>query len=426
MRVLLLMASRTYRANAFLEAARRLEVDVSVGSDQQQVLSGFLPGSTLTLDFRDLQGATWEIVKFAERHPLHAVVSVEDDATVLAAAASAALSLLGNPVEPVAATRNKHRLRELLAAAGVPSPRYRLLSIDDDPEEVAGGVSFPCVVKPLALSASRGVIRADDEAQFAAAFRRLVAILRQPDVVAAGGEEARRLLVETFVPGPEVALEGLLTDGELRVLAIFDKPDPLEGPYFEETIYVTPSRLPIAAQGEVAACAAAAAGALRLREGPVHVELRLNDEGPWVIEIAARSIGGLCSRALRFGDGVSLEELILRHALGMETESLEREGRSAGVMMIPIPAAGYLWEVRGQEEAMGVSGVEDVVISVPPGGEVVPLPEGTRYLGFIFARSGTPERVEAALRQAHRRLEFIIGPMEGGSGPWTRRPSSRR
>jgi biotin carboxylase len=266
------------------------------------------------------------------------------------------------------------------------------------------------VVKPLALSASRGVIRADDAAQFVAAFQRVVGILRQPDVVAADEEEARRLLVEAFVSGPEVALEGLLTEGELRVLAIFDKPDPLEGPYFEETIYVTPSRLPAVAQGRIAACAAAAARALGLREGPVHAELRFNDDGPWVIEIAGRSIGGLCSRTLRFDDEVSLEEMILRHSLGMETDSLVREARSAGVMMIPIPAAGNLWEVRGREEAERVAVIEEVVITVPPGGEVVPLPEGTRYLGFIFARGDTPERVEAGLREAHGRLEFVIVP----------------
>ncbi len=410
MRVLFLMATRTYRASAFLEAARRLGVEVVVGSDQPQVLSEFMPGSTLTLNFLDLEEATGAIVEFAKRYPLTAVVGVDDDTTVLAAMAAAALSLPHNSVESVQAARNKHHLRQILAKAGVPSPRFQLLSIDDDPMESARGVSFPCVVKPLFLSASRGVIRANDVKQFVAAFHRLVAILRQPEVAASGGEAARQILVEMFIPGQEVALEGLLTNGELRVLAIFDKPDPLDGPYFEETIYVTPSRLPVVVQEEIAACAGQTARALGLREGPVHAELRVNDEGPWIIEIAARSIGGLCSRTLRFGTGISLEELILRHVLGMEIETFARERRPAGVMMIPTPQAGILHQLRGQKEAERVPGIEQVVISIPLGQAVVPLPEGTRYLGFIFARDETPERVEGALREAHRRLEFIIEP----------------
>jgi hypothetical protein len=216
------------------------------------------------------------------------------------------------------------------------------------------------------------------------------------------------VLVEGFIPGIEVALEGLLLRGRLKVLATFDKPDPLDGPFFEETLYITPSRLPVPAQDEIASCATQAAEALGLREGPVHAELRFNDEGAWIIEIAARSIGGLCARTLRFGASISLEELILRHAIGEDTGSLEREKRAAGVMMIPIPRAGILHEVRRKAEAEKVAGIEEITISIPLGQEVVPLPEGTRYLGFIFARNDTPESVEAALREAHRRLDFII------------------
>jgi biotin carboxylase len=253
------------------------------------------------------------------------------------------------------------------------------------------------------------VIRADDPSQFIAAFRRIETILRTPDV-AAMGDEARQILIEEFVPGIEVALEGLLIKGELQVLALFDKPDPLDGPFFEETIYVTPSRLPATVQGAIADCTSRAAQALGLREGPVHAELRVNENGPWIVEVAARSIGGLCSRTLRFGTGMSLEELIIRHALGMEIMSLQRERKPAGVMMIPIPRAGILQEVRGREEAEAVPGIEGIRITIPMGQEVVPLPEGTKYLGFIFARGETPERVEAALREAHRRLTFIITP----------------
>ncbi len=409
-RLLLLMTTATYRASAFLEAARRLDVPVVVGSDREQALAAASPARHLTLDFLAPEKATGAIVEFAKHYPIRAVVAADDDGAILAAMAAAALGLPHSGVDAVAAARDKHRMREVLAAAGVPSPRSELVSIDEDPHDVVRRVIFPCVVKPLFLSASRGVIRADDPAQFAGAFRRLTAILRRPEVAAEGGALAQQVLVETFIPGIEVALEGLLSEGKLRVLALFDKPDPLEGPFFEETIYVTPSRLPAPLQQAIVACTEDAVTALGLQRGPVHAELRLNDQGPWILEIAPRSIGGLCSRALRFGEGISLEELILRDAMGLEVASLQREKQAAGVMMIPIPQAGILREVRGQDEARHVRGIDEIRITIPVGQEVVPLPEGTRYLGFIFARDETPDRVEAALREAHRQLTFHIAP----------------
>jgi len=257
------------------------------------------------------------------------------------------------------------------------------------------------------LSASRGVIRANDGREFVAAFRRIAAILTQPDAAPPVGAR-RALLVEEFVPGREVALEGLLVGGRLHALALFDKPDPLDGPFFEETIYVTPSRLPEATQARIASVTREACAALGLTEGPIHAELRVNERGPFVLEVAARSIGGLCSRTLTFGTGLSLEELILRHALGRPLQSLEREHRAAGVMMIPIPRAGRLAAVHGVDDAAAVDGVEDVAITMHPGQDVIPLPEGWQYLGFIFARAQTPAAVERALRRAHARLRFDI------------------
>ena len=415
-RLLLLMTTNTYRASAFIEAAQRLGVPVVVGSDREQILSAANPGGHLTLNFLAPEQASGAIVTFAKQYPIQAVVSADDDGAILAAMAAAALGLRHNPVDAVTAARDKHRMRAVLAAAGLPSPHSTLVSIDEDPEEAARRVSFPCVVKPLFLSASRGVIRADDPAQFVAAFQRVVAILRRPEVAVQGGALAQQILVETFIPGIEVAVEGLLSEGKLKVLALFDKPDPLEGPFFEETIYVTPSRHPAPVQQSVVACTAEAVNALGLRHGPVHAELRVNDQGPWILEMAPRSIGGLCSRTLRFGAGISLEEMILRDAMGLEVASLEREGRAAGVMMIPIPQAGTLREVRGQDEARRVPGIEEIRITIPVGHEVVPLPEGTRYLGFIFARDDTPDRVEATLREAHRRLTFIISPPRESAG----------
>ena len=407
-RILLLLPTRTYRTEDFLAAALGLGVEVVVASERANALAAERPDELLALDFLDPAAAAREAAAFARAHPLDAVVPVDDDTTVVAAAISAALGQPHNSVASAAAARDKHLMRALLARAGVPVPHYTLCSLDEDPGAVAARVGYPCVVKPLFLSASRGVIRADEPDGFVAAVRRLAAILEIPDVAERGGEAARQYLVEAFVPGEEVALEGLLLKGELQVLALFDKPDPLEGPFFEETIYVTPSRLGADVQAEIAATTARAARALGLVEGPIHAELRVNRDGPWVIEIAARSIGGLCSRTLRFGTGLSLEELILRHALGMEIPSLERERRAAGVMMLPIPRRGTLREVRGQDAAKAVPGVEEVAVTAHLGQELIPLPEGAAYLGFLFARAETPEAVEAALHEAHRRLDFVI------------------
>ena len=407
-RILLLLPTKTYRAEAFLSAASQLGVAVVIGSDQPQTLSELSPRKSLVINFSKPEKATQEIVALSRTHPIDAVVGVDDDTTILVSMVSKALSLPHNSVESARTTRSKYRMRKVLAAAGIPSPHFEQVSIDTNLTKVVSRVNFPCVLKPLSLSASRGVIRANDKEEFTKAFRRIVNILESPDVKARKDARTQQILVEDFMPGIEVALEGILIQGHLKVLAIFDKPDPLDGPFFEETLYITPSRLPATVQEDIISCTARAADALGLREGPVHAELRVNDEGAWIIEIAARSIGGLCARTLRFGTGISLEKLIIRHAIGMEVESLQRERQPAGVMMIPIPHAGILRKVRGKSEAEQVSGIEEITISIPIGQEVLPLPEGTKYLGFIFARGNTPESVEASLREAHQRLEFII------------------
>lgn len=389
-----------------MEAARRLGVDLTVASEEPSTFEASRPGALLTLDFAHPRRAAGQAREFAARYPVDAVLGVDDDTVVVAAEIGLTLGLEGNAVSAVEAARDKLRQRQLMAQHGVPVPRFQLRSLRDDVERLARDAAYPCVVKPLRLSASRGVIRADDPRAFTAAVRRLAAILAQPDA-AACVEAADAFLVEEYIPGAEVALEGLITAGELRVLALFDKPDPLDGPFFEETIYATPSRLPAAAQRALGDTAARAARAIGLVHGPVHVELRWNERGPWLIELAARPIGGRCSGALRFQDGATLEEVVIREALGMPLGSTAREGRAAGVMMIPVPGPGILREVRGVAEARAVPGVEDVVITAHRGQQLIPWPEGSRYPGFIFARGVGPEEVVTALRAAHRRLTFV-------------------
>ncbi len=401
-RIILLMSPATYRAGAFLSAAKRLHLEVVVGIDLPETLAEYwhVP---LGVDFANPAASVQTIVEYAREHPITAILSVDDAASELAALASAALGLPHNSPHAAEAARDKLLMRTLMSKGGAPCPVFQPFSLSADPAKVATQVSYSCVVKPLRLSGSRGVIRANNPDEFVMAFNRLRRLL-----LSEGYSQDDSLLVEDFIPGFEVALEGILTSGHLKVLTLFDKPDPLDGPFFEETIYTTPSRLPANVQQAIADCVTTAAASLELREGPVHAELRVNEQGPWMLEIAGRSIGGLCSTTLEFGSGMCLEELILRHAIGQEIAAIEREGHAAGVMMIPIPSAGILKGVHGVEEALAVALITGVEITAKLHHPLVPLPEGASYLGFIFAHGDTPAAVEAALRQAHACLRFDI------------------
>jgi biotin carboxylase len=411
--VVLLLPKSGYRNDDFLSAAQRLGLEVIPATDVCHRLAETWGEAPLALRFRDAQAAAEELAReVRDRRPL-AVVGVDDLSALVAALAAEKLGLPHNPPAAVAAARSKAQSRERLRAGGLAVPRFEVVRRDLVGEELEALLSrapYPCVVKPLILSGSRGVIRADDRDALRAAISRVAALLRSPDVAQRRDPDLERILIEEFIPGPEVALEGMLIKGHLHVLALFDKPDPLDGPYFEETLYLTPSRLPAPLQDSVAREVARGCEALGLREGPVHAELRLSPEGPRVLEIAARSIGGLCGRALRFGVGVTLEELILRHAMGAAAEPPAREKHAAGVLMLPIRRRGVLEEVRGADEARRVPLIEDVVITAHLREELIPLPEGGSYLGFAFARGDSPEQVEAALRQAGARIEAVVTP----------------
>jgi biotin carboxylase len=340
--------------------------------------------------------------QFAALHPVDAVFGVDDGTAVAAAHAARALGLPHNSVDSCEAARDKHRQRVVLAREGLPVPPFALHRFDDDLPNLARLAPYPCVLKPTHLAMSRGVMRADDPDGFVRAAHRLRAIVTRDDAAAAGRDA---FLVERFIPGDEFALEGVLVKGQLRVLALFDKPDPLDGPFFEETIYATPSRLSAERQGAVAAVVERGAAALGLRQGPVHAEVRLNEAGPWILEIAARPIGGRCSAVLRFGERgeISLEELLLSQALGLATDAF-REHPAAAVMMVPVPRAGTLVAVGGVSDARRVPWIDDVVITAHPGQKLEPLPEGNHYLGFIYAWADDAATAVAALRAAHAKL----------------------
>jgi len=442
-RVLLLAATTGYQTRMFGEAAERLGVRLVFATDRCDQLEDPWWDGAIAVRFHQEAQSVDAIVRALEHAPVQGLLAVGDRTTVLAAQAGGALGLPGHPPDAAAAARDKRLTRERLRAAGLRVPSFLAVPAARDPETLVSQLSWPVVVKPTALSGSRGVMRANNRAEFVAAFERVRALLQSIDVRILRDEMSDTILVESFIDGREYALEGLLDHGELRTLAVFDKPDPLDGPFFEETIYVAPSRADDRRQREMCDSVAEAVRALGLHHGPIHAECRVNADGVFVLEVAARPIGGLCARALRFvgpsgesridarsggasafaeapadrrslGGGwlappsIGLEELLLRHAVGESVGEWIREPGATGVMMIPIPAGGRYRRVDGLEEAARVPGVWDIRITAKPDQPLVPLPEGASYLGFIFARGDTPHAAEHALRDAHRRLCFVI------------------
>jgi biotin carboxylase len=378
-RVLLFASTTGYQVRSFAQAAERAGIDLILATDRCHVLDDPWGDEALAIGFEDPES----------RGPFDGVLAVGDQPAFIAAEFAQRTGLAFSQPDAVAAAKNKFFSRERFKAAGLLVPDYRLNSQP---------LRYPCVLKPLRLSASRGVIRADNDAQFDAALARIQKLVER--------EEDRSIQVEDFIPGREFALEGIASNGRLQTLAVFDKPDPLDGPFFEETIYVTPSRESDETQRAIKETAQLAITALGLTDGPIHAEMRVNDRGVWMLEVAARPIGGLCSRVLRFDHGETLEEILLRHAIGEEVAATHLAAGAHGVMMIPIPRAGVFAAVRGADDARSVDGIEDVVITAKEGQMMLPLPEGASYLGFIFARANSPSRAEAALRQSHACLHF--------------------
>ena len=410
-RILIVATTTGYQIRSFGEAADKLGVRLVFASDRCDRLDDPWWDQAIPIRFHDEDASIRRILDAFGSIPPDGVISVGDRPVTIAARVNEAFGLPGNPAPAALASRNKLESRRRFAAAGLPIPAFRAVSFDDDVAQIAASLAYPVVLKPVAMSGSRGVIRADNVCEFAQAFDRIRTLLAQRDVRAERDTAHQTLLIESFVPGREYAVEGVLTDGRLQHFAIFDKPDELDGPFFEETIYVTPSRESHELQSKMVSVVAAGARAIGLCHGPLHAECRVNERGVFLLEIAARPIGGLCSRALRLvsphGDA-SLEEVLLRHALREDVSAFSREGEASGVMMIPIPRRGIYKGVEGEREARGVRGIVDLKITAKPDAKVIPLPEGKSYLGFIFAHAPTPLAVEQALRAAHSRLRFQI------------------
>lgn len=413
MRVLLLSTTTGYQLRSFVDSAERLGVTLVLATDRCHHLDDPWRDGAVAVRFDDDDTSLRVIEEAARDRPLAGVVAVGDRPTVLAARVTEALRLPGNPVAAAAITRSKTAMRRTFAAAGLRGPWFVAVPADADLLATAGKIHYPCVVKPIGLSGSRGVIRADSPRQFVLAVDRVRALLARPDLRAQRSDLNDELLVEGYIEGSEYAVEGLLTRGELRVLTVFDKPDPLDGPFFEETIYVTPPAMAASLRHAIEKEVQRATAAIGLVHGAVHAECRVGADGVTMLEVAARPIGGICSKVLRFaadGRQASLEEVLLRHALGEEVSRFVREPQSAGVMMIPIPRRGFYRGVAGQDAARRVEHIEELRITAKPDQLIEPLPEGDSYLGFIFARASGPDAVVRSLREAHTRLTFEMAP----------------
>jgi predicted ATP-grasp superfamily ATP-dependent carboligase len=426
-RVLLFAAKLGYQTRSLDDAARKLGVDVVFVTDRCHQLDDPWGDRAIAVHFESPDTAAYtvlEAVRGGER--MDGLLAFGDRPAVAAAYVARGLGLLYNHPAAVEACRSKLRIREVFREAGLRGPWFRSVALQPVPEPALLGISYPCVLKPMSLSASQGVVRANSREEFIAAADRIRALLASPEILARREANLDQIIVEGYIPGREVAVEGLLTDGVLRVLAIFDKPDPLSGPFFEETIYVTPSRMAEAEVREVERCSVEAVRALGLTQGPVHAEFRINEQGVWPLEVAPRPIGGLCARALRFqaaegAESIGLEELLLRHALGLTGGGWARQPVASGVMMIPVPRSGVLAAVEREQEARGVPGISELQITARVHDYIEAWPEGSSYLGFLFALAATPEEVEKSLRDAHSKLRFTITERLAVEHPATRR-----
>jgi predicted ATP-grasp superfamily ATP-dependent carboligase len=412
---LLLFASKLgYQTRSFDEAAAKLGVDLRFVTDRCHQLDDPWGDRAIPVHFESPEGAAYAVLEAVRGgESVDGIVALGDRPAVAAAYVARGLGLQHNHPAAVEACRSKLRTREVFRDAGLCVPWFRAVSLQPLPEPALLGISYPCVLKPLSLSASQGVMRANNRDEFLAAATRIRRLLESPEILASREANLDQMIVEGYLPGREVAVEGLLTDGVLRVLAIFDKPDPLEGPFFEETIYVTPSGLTEMQQRDIERGAVDAVCALGLTHGSVHAEFRINEEGVWPLEVAPRPIGGLCARVLRFcaaqdGQPIGLEELLLRHALALPGSDWPRERWASGVMMIPVPRSGMLEKVEGEEEARAIPGISQLEITARLHDYVAAWPEGSSYLGFLFARAATAEEVEKALRVAHSKLRFTL------------------
>jgi hypothetical protein len=425
-RLLLFTAKLGYQTRSFEDAARNLGVQLIYVTDRCHQLDDPWGDQAIPVHFETPEVAAYTVMEATRGRDVSGLLALGDRPAAAAAYAARGLGVRYNHPAAVEACRSKLRMKEIFRDAGLSVPWFRNLLIDPAPEPGLLGISYPCVLKPLSLSASQGVVRANNREEFVAAAARVRRLLKSPEILATREPHLDQMLVEGYIPGGEVAVEGLLTDGALRVLAIFDKPDPLEGPYFEETIYVTPSRLPESTQHAIEKCAREAVRALGLSHGPIHAEFRINDDGVWPLEAAPRPIGGLCARALRFlldgtSEPIGLEELLVRHALELRGWNSPREPVASGVMMIPVPKSGILESVAGEDAARSIPGITDLTITARLHDAIAAWPEGSSYLGFLFARGGTPEKVEQALREAHEKLSFTITPALPVEHPATRR-----
>jgi D-alanine-D-alanine ligase-like ATP-grasp enzyme len=420
-KLLLFAAKLGYQTRSLDEAAQRQGVDVIFVTDRCHQLDDPWGDRAIAVHFESPEVAAYSAMEAVRRlgpngeaATIDGILAFGDRPAVTASYVARGLGIAYNHPAAVEACRSKLRMREVFRDAGLRGPWYRSVAVSPIAEPALLGISYPCVLKPMSLSASQGVVRANSREEFVAAADRIRRMLDSPEILARREAGLDRMIVEGYIPGREVAVEGLLTDGELRVLAIFDKPDPLEGPYFEETIYVTPSRLSAAEQREIEKCGRDAVRALGLTQGPVHAEFRVNEEGVWPLEVAPRPIGGLCARALRFvapdevGEPVGLEELLLRHAVGLPGGDWTREAEASGVMMIPVPKSGVLERVDGVDAARKIAGITEVEITARVHDFIAAWPEGSSYLGFLFARGSELAAVERSLHDAHAALKFTI------------------
>ena len=403
--VLLIAPSGSYRIAPYLGAAKSLGMKILVVSNSQHSLVPEVAAG-ITVDFENIDDAIEIILAAIQTLSIRCVFATDDSCVEISSHIAQILKLPHNKPEAAALTHRKDLARKALKAGGCNTPEFQVISLDMV-EKFASPIDYPVVIKPLALSASRGVIRADNDEQMISACSRIEGILAS---AGQSGYIRDHILVESYLDGAEFAVEGFIIQGEFHLLTIFDKPEPLTGPFFEETYYLTPTQLDCRQQTELVNEVRQCCKAYGLEQGPVHAEARITKSGIVLLELAARTIGGQCGQLIEFSLQQKLEEIVIQGMCGIKPE-LPNNPQAAGVMMIPVTNSGILKRVEGLTNALEIPYIEDIEIHIREGYELIPLPEGSSYLGFIFAKAPKYHEVYQSLKSAYECLRFVTQPV---------------
>ncbi len=390
-KLLLVIPENSYKSNDFVVAAEKLGIDFLIITDSEQVSSKF--SDTVIINKFDAELNKNNLKKLKD---VTHVLPVDHSALKFSGYLVDLLEVKGNKLESINLSMNKYESRKIFnSLLDIKVNNEIIKNIDDVNTFInKNGTS---VLKPIYGTASKSVLKINNVEKNKEQIEKLMQDCFDQDLV-----------IEEYIDGKEYALEGTIINSELKKIVIFDKPVEYKHPYFEESIYITPSELSSEAEKRVVSIVDKACKKIGLEDGPVHVEFKINENQIFIIEINPRMIGGLCSRCLSFGlFKVSLEEIILHAFMNNELKNIELLNNYVGVLMIPTPKSGKFISIN-KEELENIPNISNVEITVPEGSDLLEPPYGDKYLGFAFSQGIDKKTVNESLLTAMNLANPII------------------